>query len=128
MPLDDEVSNESAIRRLLAMYCQFADDFRIDEWIELFTKDAELIIAESRFSGHAELRGFIESSRDPNTRGKHIISEPWIEIDGDRATARTDCIWISKQGVVGLTGRYHDDLVRTAGVWRFQRREIRPTG
>lgn len=48
MPLDDEVSNESAIRRLLAMYCQFADDFRIDEWIELFTKDAELIIAELR--------------------------------------------------------------------------------
>lgn len=46
MPLDDEVSNESAIRRLLAMYCQFADDFRIDEWIELFTKDAELIIAD----------------------------------------------------------------------------------
>ena len=120
---------ESGIRRLLAMYCQLLDDGRFDEWIELFTDDIEFVVMGMHKHGHAELRGFIEPSQQADARGKHMISEPWIEIESaGQATATTDFAWVSKQGAVGQSGRYHDRIVDDDGRWRFRRREIVFTG
>ena len=125
MPGDEE----SKIRRLLAQYCQLLDDGRFDEWIDLFTDDIEFIVMGMHKSGPAELRGFIEPSQQADARGKHMISEPWIELESaETATATTDFAWVSKEGTVGQTGRYHDQLVNRSGRWQFQRREIVFTG
>lgn len=126
--------DESDIRRLLAMYCQLLDDGRFDEWIELFTDDIEFVVMGMHKHGHADLRGFIEPSQQADARGKHMISEPWIRLeagtaaDATAADATTDFAWVSKQGVVGQAGRYHDRIVKHDGRWRFQRREIVFTG
>jgi 3-phenylpropionate/cinnamic acid dioxygenase small subunit len=121
--------DESDIRRLLAMYCQLIDDGRFDEWIELFTDDIEFVVMGMHQHGHAELRGFIEPSQQADARGKHMISEPWIEIESaTAATATTDFAWVSKQGAVGQAGRYHDRIVKQNERWQFQRREIVFTG
>ena len=123
------VTDESDIRRLLAMYCQLIDDGRFDEWIELFTADIEFVVMGMHKIGHAELRGFIEPSQQADARGKHMISEPWIEIESNsRATATTDFAWVSKQGAVGQAGRYYDTIVKQTRHWQFQRREIVFTG
>lgn len=121
---------ESDIRRLLAQYCQLIDDGRFDEWIDLFTDDIEFVVMGMHKHGHDELRGFIEPSQQADARGKHMISEPWIEIGTDGATARvtTDFAWVSKAGAVGQSGRYHDHLVHHPDRWRFARREIVFTG
>ena len=125
MPGDEE----SKIRRLLAQYCQLLDDGRFDEWIALFTDDIEFVVMGMHKSGRTELRSFIEPSQQADARGKHMISEPWIEIESaTAATATTDFAWVSKQGAVGQSGRYHDQIVNRAGRWQFQRREIVFTG
>ena len=116
------------IRRLLAEYCQLLDDGRFDEWIDLFTDDIEFVVMGMHKHGHDELRGFIEPAQQPEARGKHMISQPWIVADGDAATATTDFAWVSKQGEVGQSGRYHDRIVKGPDRWRFQRREIVFTG
>ncbi len=120
---------EERIRALLAGYCQLLDDGRFDEWIELFTTDIEFVVMGLHQHGHDELRGFIEPSQQPDARGKHMISEPWIEVESDTtATARTDFVWVSKQGAVGQSGRYVDQLVTHDNRWKFRRREIVFTG
>ena len=123
------LGDEFDIRRLLAMYCQLLDDGRFDEWIELFTEDIEFVVMGMHKHGHADLRGFIEPSQQADARGKHMISEPWIRLEsGTAASATTDFAWVSKQGVVGQAGRYHDRIVKHDDRWRFQRREIVFTG
>lgn len=120
---------EAEIRKLLAMYCQLIDDGRFDEWIRLFTDDIEFVVMGMHKHGHAELREFIEPSQQADARGKHMISEPWIEIVSEtQATATTDFAWVSKQGAVGQSGRYVDRIVNENGRWQFQRREIVFTG
>jgi 3-phenylpropionate/cinnamic acid dioxygenase small subunit len=123
-----DTTSESEIRRLLAKYCQLIDDGNFDDWIQLFTDDIEFVVMGMHKHGHAELRGFIEPSQQADARGKHMISEPWIEVDGDIATATTDFAWVSKQGSIGQSGRYHDRIVRQPDGWRFERREIVFTG
>ncbi len=125
----ETTSAESEIRKLLARYCQFLDDGRFDEWIDLFTDDIEFVVMGMHKNGHEELRGFIEPSQQADARGKHMISEPWIEIGStEAATATTDFAWVSKQGAIGQSGRYHDRIVNQSGRWQFQRREIVFTG
>ncbi|MFT7608850.1 MAG: 3-phenylpropionate/cinnamic acid dioxygenase small subunit [Candidatus Aldehydirespiratoraceae bacterium] len=126
--MSGDTTSESEIRRLLAKYCQLIDDGNFDDWIQLFTDDIEFVVMGMHKHGHAELRGFIEPSQQADARGKHMISEPWIEVDGDIATATTDFAWVSKQGSIGQSGRYHDRIVRQPDGWRFERREIVFTG
>ena len=122
------MSGKSEIRGLLAQYCQLLDDGRFPEWIDLFTGDIEFVVMGMHKHGHVELLGFIEPSQQEDARGKHMLSEPWIEIDGERAEVTTDFAWVSKQGAVGQSGRYYDRIVRQQDRWRFERREIVFTG
>ena len=68
-------------------------------------------------------------SQQADARGKHMISEPWIEIHSQNdAAATTDFAWVSRTGVVGQSGRYVDTLTKSDDRWQFQRREIVFTG
>ncbi len=99
------IEDELAIRRLLAEYCQYLDDGRFDDWIDLFSTDVDLIVMGMRKRGHDEVRDFIEPG-------------------GDIATSTVDFVWLSRSGEVGQIGRYHDTLVRHDDRWRFATREI----
>ena len=120
--------DESEIRRLLAQYCQLLDDGSFDQWIELFSDDIEFVVMGMHKHGPEEVRNFVEPNQQAEARGKHMLSEPWIVIDGDYASVTTDFAWVSKQGTVGQSGRYHDRIVRQTKGWRFQRRDIVFTG
>jgi 3-phenylpropionate/cinnamic acid dioxygenase small subunit len=61
-------------------------------------------------------------------RTKHVVTNPIIEVDGDRATSRS-CFTVLQQTPslplqVIITGRYRDELERVGGVWRFASREM----
>lgn len=121
------MQDEEAIRRTLVRYCHLCDDGRFDEFAGLFTEDATFTVMGTTHRGRDEIRGFMQAAQAPERRGKHLISEPLIEVDGDEARCGTDYAFVSRQGdalVVLSTGRYVDRLVREGDGWSFASREI----
>ena len=61
-------------------------------------------------------------------RRKHFIMNSLIQLDGDRATARTSYLVVLQAAGAGLVpsvaGTYVDALVRTPGGWRFRERRL----
>ena len=116
--------DESAIRRLLADYCHLLDDGRFDEWISLFDEDVVFIVMGNRLQGRGEVRSFIEPTQQEEDRGRHILSEPAIEVDGDTALVFTDFVFVSRTNIIMTTGRYLDTVRRCPDRWAFASREI----
>lgn len=115
---------EQAIRRTLAEYCQLLDDGRFDEWVELFSADVAFSVMGQVAHGREAVRRLIEPSQQLDSRGRHMLSEPLISVDGDRASASTDFCFVAKTLRVIAAGRYHDVLVRDEDRWRIAVREI----
>jgi len=129
------VSDEEAIRRTLAEYCQFCDDGRFDEWAELFTEDARFSVLGQTHEGRATVKAWIGKAMPPERRGKHFLGQCVIDVEPGTGRARgvTDYTFVTRtpEGGYAITsaGRYHDSFVRgDDGRWRFQTREIRFLG
>jgi 3-phenylpropionate/cinnamic acid dioxygenase small subunit len=123
----DPNEDRAAIRTVLARYCQLCDDGRFEEWGLLFTDDAVFSVLGRDYIGRDAVVTFIAGAQPPEARGKHLISEPVITVDGDHASVRTDYAFIGRQGArleVTSTGRYVDRFVRTPDGWRFASRRI----
>ena len=126
----DEASlqDELGVRRTLAAYCHLCDDGAFDELVALFTSDAALIYGERRARGPEEIHAFFsERQAIPEERGKHLTMNTVVDVQGDRARALSDLLYLKfVDGVLTpwVTGRYRDELVRVDGQWRFARREI----
>ena len=117
---------ESAIRRTLARYCQRCDDGDFVAFGELFESDATFSVLGNTHEGRDAIRDFIEAAQPPPARGKHVIAQSDIDVDGTDATAVTDYIFVSKAKEITSAGRYHDRLRRgDDGEWRVVSREIR---
>jgi 3-phenylpropionate/cinnamic acid dioxygenase small subunit len=120
--------SDSAVRRTLAAYCQTLDDGRFDEWIDVFSEDVVLMVMGHRLEGRPAVRAFIEPTQQAEARGRHMLSEPLIDLDGDEARVTTDYAFVSRDNRVLSSGRYHDVLRREPDRWRITRREIVFTG
>lgn len=119
--------DDQHIRRTLAQYSQWCDDGRFDEWEQLFTDDARLVFADQTTVGRPAIREYMERVQAPAARGKHLIANSLVDVDGDTASAVTDYLFIraSKDGLAMVaSGRYYDELVREGSQWRFRRRLI----
>jgi ketosteroid isomerase-like protein len=116
--------SEHTIRRTLAEYCQLLDDGRFDEWVEVFTEDVVLTVMGQVARGRAAVRQLIEPVQQADARGRHVLSEPLISVDGDTATAVTDYCFIAPYLQITSAGRYYDVLVRDGDRWRISVREI----
>ena len=122
------LADMAGIRALLAACCQTLDDGRFDEWASLHTEDCRFAVMGTRTRGRAEMRSVIEPFQTAELRGKHMISEPMIDLDGDTALATTDFAFVAKNNKILQTGRYHDTLHRGADGWQVAGREIVFTG
>jgi 3-phenylpropionate/cinnamic acid dioxygenase small subunit len=120
------MSDEDAIRRTIAQYCQLCDDGRFDEWADLYTDNATFSVMGNTYTGRAEVKAFIEKGQPPESRGKHICFNTVIDVDrdGEYARACTDYIFIDRNRVITSAGRYHDRFVRQPDRWRFSERRI----
>jgi len=123
-PLEDK----EAIRELLSEYCFRMDAFQFAELGELFTEDGEWIAPYSQARGPAEIAQLMARNIPAEPRRKHFILNSLIELDGDRATARTSYLVILQAAgsslVPSVAGTYMDVLVRTPDGWRFRERRL----
>lgn len=119
-----DARDQEAIRATLSAYCQLLDDGRFDEWVELFTEDVAFGVLGQVHRGPAAVRGFVEPVQQAESRGRHVLSEPLISVEGDTATVTTDYCFIGQDLAVTSAGRYHDVLERDGARWRIAAREI----
>lgn len=115
------------IGQLRARYCQYLDDGRWDELVDLFAEDGRFV-GLSTATGRAALRDFFPALQEgPLKAWWHFSSNETIELEGDVATGET---WLDQPCVVDgrahiAAGRYTDRIRRCDdGVWRFEERKV----
>ena len=118
---------QDQIRRTLADYCQLLDDGRFDQWADLFTEDARLVLLGKVTTGRDAIRDYMMEVQPDGSRGLHMTANSVVDADGDSATATTDYMFLRPSGTglaIIAAGHYHDRLVRDKIRWRFAERGI----
>jgi 3-phenylpropionate/cinnamic acid dioxygenase small subunit len=125
-----------AINHLLMTYAEHVDDARWAELAALFAHATYRIHHAdtgemSTYRGAAEVLGFCEQTRvypDGTPRTRHVVTNVDIDVDGDRAGARSAVTVFQQTDVLPLqpiaSGRYVDRFERVGGAWRFADRLI----
>ena len=121
-----EIADELGIRRTLAAYCQHLDDGDFGALAHQFTADGTIMFEDRNgATGRAEIEAWFAESYTPDRRGRHLTVNTIIDLEGDRATVRSDFAFLGFQdGDLRplFVGRYHDDFVRDEGRWLIRQR------
>lgn len=133
------VEDELAIRRALANYAGFLDRRDYAAYADLFTPEGEWTKPEGGGRrGRAEIRAMLEGvmgpENNPNVDNYHLVSNPQIDLEGDRASATSRYLFVMRgpdgQPTPALAGVYYDEFVRHEGEWKIARRvaeDVMPT-
>ena len=127
-----EIADREAIRQLLAAYNVAGDRGRVDLLAATFADDGALAFSGEESHGRAAIAARLgkgAAQREAGERAgpavvRHHLTTSAVEIDGDKAQARTYFIVHTEIGP-DHHGVYVDRLVRTAEGWRFVHREVR---
>ena len=120
-----------AIQRLLIDYGLHLDARDLHAYSRLFCEDGEWSGRTGSAVGPDAIQAMLEANLSPNPPAPeatswHIVSNPLIDLDGDRATASVTWAVIRRAPgdtpAVALLGHYDDVLEREHGRWRFKRR------
>ena len=120
-----------AIKRLKARYCEICDheNYDADAMASLFTEDG---VWDGEGVGKAEgreaIRELFAGIAKVTGGAQHIVANPLIEVDGDRAhgvwyliAAVTQSDGTTASNWPGAAARYHEDYVKQDGEWKFRR-------
>ena len=126
---------ERAVLSTLYRYGHSIDYGLEEDWLDCFAADGTFDVRyrvgakpSRRYQGRHELAGFIAGhSRAPHRWHKHLLFEPLVTVEGDRARALSYFARLDADGdavpFVRAFGRYFDELVRGSdGRWRFVER------
>lgn len=126
------LQDERAVVRTLYQYGHGLDYGPEEAFVDAFTEDGvwrrvELRLPERSFNGR---NGLAQMYRDhthaPDYYHKHVVVNPYVEVDGDTATARSFLLFIcdSPEGpYLRAFSRCNDTLVRCPdGKWRIKER------
>jgi 3-phenylpropionate/cinnamic acid dioxygenase small subunit len=133
------MEDRAAIERLLLDYGRTLDNRDFAAYSQLFAGEGEWKGAQGTHKGPAAIRAAMEKAfNDPAAladipKGKnfHVMSNIVIDIQGDRATAKSIFIFYKMAGSkpeAAVAGRYEDVLIREDGNWRFLQRTALPPG
>jgi hypothetical protein len=124
----DLTADRDEIRDLLARYTYNGDRGRVAELAACFAEDGLIEFPGNNATGPAAieqaLSGGIGTRNPVLTFVRHHITNPLIDVDGIRATARS---YFTVHTDIGPdhSGTYNDQLVRTPHGWRFAHRLVR---
>jgi hypothetical protein len=125
------IEDQHAIERLLLDYGRSLDARDFVAYAALFAPTGEWQGALGIYKGPRDIQAamekiFTDAATDiPKGRNFHVMSNFSIDVQGDRATARSSFIFYKLEGskpVAEVAGRYEDVLVRINGAWKFQQR------
>jgi ketosteroid isomerase-like protein len=128
----ERIEAEAEIRRMLVQYGAFLDARDFAAYANLFADDGEWIGGFGRFQGPAAIRKMLEDNLgapEPgfvNKSNFHMLTNPLIEIDGDRAKVSSKYLFWTRspedRPTPLLAGRYVDEFVKHRGEWKLARR------
>ena len=125
-----------AINALLMSYAERLDAGRFADVADLFAAATYRIERAGgqvvgSYRGMDEVRAFCEQTRvypDGTPRTKHVISNVHIDVQGDRASARSYATVFQQTDDLPLqpiaSGTYLDRFERVEGAWRFAERVV----
>jgi uncharacterized protein (TIGR02246 family) len=126
------LEDQAAIFQLFMDYRHCLDTKDFSGYAALFSDDGEFVAQDLRATGRAAIEALVDGMRgslltDAAGDDIHVVANPEIRVDGDRATARSTWIYVVRRADGGpdlcKVGHYDDELVRGAdGRWRFARR------
>jgi hypothetical protein len=120
------------IRRLFLDYARFLDAKDFGPCSRLFADEGEFVLPFESAVGPAaveqSMAGMLGKhlAADPGV-DFHVIANPVVNLDGDRATARSFWLYVTADDdghpQLAQFGHYEDELIREHGRWRFNRRD-----
>lgn len=129
--MNDSLEARSLIGDVLIRYATGVDQRDWPLFRTCWTPDVEADYGQiGIFSGVDALTDFMVASHDAMGPTHHRLSNFVIDVDGDRATARSyvHAILIAVPGDasswIDAVGTYEDVLVRTADGWRISKRTV----
>ena len=114
-----------AIKRLKARYCAYCDDgYDANGIASLFTEDATWDGGmRGRAEGRDEIRQFFLRATQRLSFAIHMVMNPLIQVDGDRATGTwylfQPCTFADGEQAVWGSARYDEQYIRVDGDWKF---------
>lgn len=121
-------SDETAIANLLYRYAEVLDAGNVAGAAALF-QHARISTGVSEVDAEGLLEVFQEIVIHPGgtPRTSHVVTNPIIEVDGDRATCRSKYAVFQATDTLALqpiaAGRYHDAFEKVDGSWRYVHRD-----
>ena len=115
-----------AIQQLLARLNTAVDSGNGEAYAAGFTEDGEAVNGARVTKGREALAALAATVASNVPGMRHWVNNHAIDVDGDRATATVYVTAIvgGAETKVLTTGRYREELVRTADGWRYSRREF----
>ncbi|MEP7312082.1 MAG: nuclear transport factor 2 family protein [Pseudomonadota bacterium] len=125
-------ADKQEIIELLLEYGRTLDRKDYEAYGKLFARDGEWLGGGAPARGPKAIEERMRKTFGPESGVKwttdfHVLTNPIVNVEGDRATAWSRWLFISPgadgKPVPMYGGHYDDILIRENGVWRFQRRE-----
>jgi len=126
------VEDQLAIGRVLVDYSARQDARDYAGYVALFAKNGEWVSGKNVYRGRESiLKMLLDLYGSPppgyvNADSYHIATNFQIDVEGDRATARSRHLLVMRgpkgEPTPALAGRYEDELIREDGQWRILRR------
>jgi hypothetical protein len=116
------------IQETISRYHEGASLYEWDQIVATFLPDGVWEVPEMgiRCQGHAEIRTKMPSLVEPIEYLVQINAPAIIDLDGERATARTlirECAQFRDGGLrMDVVGQFKDELQRTPDGWKFAHR------
>jgi 3-phenylpropionate/cinnamic acid dioxygenase small subunit len=120
------------IQRLIVDYGRLLDARDLRAYSQLFCEDGIWTGATGTAVGPAAIEAMLAADLPgnppaPGATTWHVMANPAIDVDGDRASARVTWVLLRRDAGdapgIAVTGHYEDVLAREGGRWKFKRRE-----
>jgi len=116
--------DRAAISDLIVAMARALDERDGAAYAELFTDDGVLELGDLRIEGREALADGVAHNLGRYAAVWHLSSNHGIEIDGDRASARSYVVGVHRHGDdleqhADMAGWYDTTLERTGDGWRF---------
>lgn len=118
--------DRAKIIELTAHYNRCFDDGDVEGFVDTFTDDGVMEVTGSFSASGRE--ALADMCRHTPWGTMHVTTSNTVEVDGNHAIQNVTLVVLSRPAAKGDTpklvgtGRYLDELTRTADGWRFQKR------